>query len=331
MTIELQFSEKISERIKNSSSTFVVTGANGWLGRATLEMLHHSLGDTFHSQVVALGSNTGDLLLSSGFHVPVAKMSEYKFQDVGHRILFHYAFLTKDKFGTYSSDDYISRNKIIRNIVISWIEQGYIDGVILPSSGAVYDYLNPRRGDDSATIYGKLKFQDEQELTAACEKSNIGIIIPRIFNLSGPFINKFESYALASFIAQSLTGTEIKINSSGLVYRSYYFIGDLIDISLMMLLENYAGCESCFDVTGHEVIELGDLADRIIKVLSLTDSVIVNRNSLMTNTKDNCYVGDRTKIDHIESIYNKLPIDLDRQILMTSKYIDTVLQKQKIS
>ncbi|WP_233252106.1 NAD(P)-dependent oxidoreductase [Limnohabitans sp. 2KL-17] len=303
-------------RLRAAQCNYVVTGANGWLGSATLAMLRQALGDAFDARVTALGSR----------HVhPVQALLQWQPPQGQALIVFHYAFLTKDKVNGISTSEYIERNAAISSKVRGWIDAGQVRGVVLPSSGAVYDHLLHKNRDPAAVLYGRLKYQDELDFTNTCAAYDTSVVIPRVFNLSGPYINKFDSYALASFIQQVLLGKPIAIQAQKPVIRSYYFIGDLIELCVQLLLNKVTPGTVCFDTAGGEIVELGELAQRVSSVLVEYKPQAVVRLPIQDDAVADRYVGNREQISALEKSLCMQLRSLDQQITLTARYMQSLL------
>jgi nucleoside-diphosphate-sugar epimerase len=329
MTAALCFSSLLAERLRSSPCHFVVTGASGWLGHATLAMLQQALGCNFERRVSALGSQSGQMKLANGCTLPVFALRDWRLPEAQTVIVFHYAFLTKDKVSDLSLDDYVSRNNAISETVRTWVATGQVTGVVLPSSGAVYDHLHNKKRDPAAALYGQMKYQDETAFTEACAAVGTGLVIPRVFNLSGPYINKFDSYALASFVLQALGRQPVIIKARHPVIRSYYFIGDLIELCLQLLFRQSRVATECFDVAGAEIIELGELAKRVAKVLAgQRAQVPIQRLPIQDGAVEDRYLGSRDKILQLETPLSIAPMPLDIQIKVTAAYIESTLGLQ---
>src|SRR5262245_9158611 len=97
---------------------FVVAGATGWLGQATLDVLEFALGPRADERVIAFGSHGREIKLRSGRIVRVHALDNLSSLAKEKRYVFlHYAFLTRDKVGIYSHDDYVAGNAAITNSV----------------------------------------------------------------------------------------------------------------------------------------------------------------------------------------------------------------------
>jgi UDP-glucuronate decarboxylase len=140
-----------------------------------------------------------------------------------------------------------------------------------------------------------------------------------VFNLAGPCINKFDAYALASFIAQLLQGGAIAINARRPVLRSYYYIGDLLELCFALLLRSDLAPVLRFDTAADEVVELEELARRVAAVLGKDQAP--QRGPLDPALAPDSYVGERAGIAALERLAGVRPLALEAQIAATAAYI----------
>ena len=96
-----------------------------------------------------------------------------------------------------------------------------LKSILYSSSGAIYN---------DHDLYGILKKEDELYFQDLATRIGAQIIIPRIFNLAGPYINKCHSYALSNLIMQFIDHKKAIIQANRPVYRSYIHILDLFKI-----------------------------------------------------------------------------------------------------
>ncbi|MDT4291137.1 NAD(P)-dependent oxidoreductase [Methylomonas sp. MO1] len=297
-----------------------VTGASGWLGRATLELFSALYGDEFNGRVSAYGSREQQIILDDGRTVSVRPLAEITHQHTQHNVyLFHFAFLTKDKVGGYTDEEYIRLNKDIQNVVLQLLKQSRVKAVLLSSSGAIYDFLNDSNRDKSANLYGRLKYEDELCFDEVCNKYDIKLLIPRIFNLSGPYINKLSAYALSSIIANVVAGESVLIRANKLVFRSYIYILDFLLLCIRLMFSESFEKIVRFDTLGDETVEVGELAERICKLLNATD-LKIERPDIIEDQTDS-YLGNEQPIKDIIKGFEFPVTGLDRQILETAEYI----------
>lgn len=298
--------------VRDSDTRYVIVGPGGWIGRATVEYLADLLGESAPDRLLLLGSSARSLTTHAGVDLPVRALA-----DVGELpkdrpcVLFHYAFLTMDKIGGMSEADYIVRNYAIREQVAAVARGLPIKGLIAPSSGAIYDLIAPRPGrDPAANLYGRLKYEDEFYFEGLARALGISYVCPRVFNLSGPYINKPKVYALASFILDALAGKDIEIRATHPVIRAYAPVQLLIELQLLLA---QAGGVERFDFAGSEALEVGELAARVAEIFGGT----VLRPPITTDCPD-LYVGNSQWLDMLCTKFDLLLPEMDRQIALTA-------------
>lgn len=269
---------------------FVVIGASGWIGRATLDLLHSALGEVaFRRRVVVLGSATRRLQVRDGLEVECKALDDAEGPALGPALVLHNGFLTRDKVSEMSLDDYVQINRGISARVEALCSRFELRGFMLPSSGAVYGADRQRESDLSANPYGLLKVEDEDRFQAIAEQAGASFAAPRIFGLSGEYINKTETYVLADVIRQFMSGDAVRLRATRPVYRSYIYVGDLLELTLKMLLDD-SRPRLLFDTAGEEVVEVGQLARLVADVLGRPE-VPIFRDFDETASSDR-YVGD---------------------------------------
>lgn len=300
---------------------FLITGATGWLGHALVEMLTKALGANFKKQVILCGSRPQFVALSNGSEASIYALSDAPRLLEGRPTwLFHFAFLTKDRVGTLSDEEYIARNREISQEVVALIASGAVSGVMLASSGAVYDHLHGGTREAAANLYGMLKAEDELRFGEACGRHGVKLVQPRIFNLSGPYMNKFGAYALSSIINDVLQGGPIRLRADKRVLRSYFYIGDLFELCMRCLADEFpADAAIKFDTVGTDVVEVGQLAERIRFLLG-RPLVPIERPALRAGVEDR-YIGDAEALTSLMARYDMKPLPLDEQIVRTADYL----------
>lgn len=319
--MKLTFTSRLSSALSNGETTYLITGATGWLGRALAEMLHQSLGERFPERVILCGSKAQSMQLEDGTTLPVhALPGATALAGTRPTWLFHLAFLTKDRVGTLSDEEYIARNREISQEVVALIASGAVSGVMLASSGAVYDHLHGGTREAAANLYGMLKAEDELRFGEACGRHGVKLVQPRIFNLSGPYMNKFGAYALSSIINDVLQGGPIRLRADKRVLRSYFYIGDLFELCMRCLADEFpADAAIKFDTVGTDVVEVGQLAERIRFLLG-RPLVPIERPALRAGVEDR-YIGDAEALTSLMARYDMKPLPLDEQIVRTADYL----------
>ena len=176
--------------------------------------------------------------------------------------LLHFAFLGKERAEAMPEAEYRAANGAIRQTVINALDPIGVEAAFIASSGAA-----ARAEDTTASpamrLYGALKRDDEHAFANWAEASCTNATIARIFNMSGPHINKPDHD----------------------VRRGYVAISERMSLIFAQLLEGRGGVTR-FDSGGDE-IELGALAQMIATSLGC----VVECPALCTGIAD-IYLGD---------------------------------------
>jgi len=275
----------VARDLANSDKRIVITGAGGWLGLATLDSLSAALGPAFTSRVLAFGSAARALPLRDGTVVeqrPLAEMRDLPFTPTW---VLHFAFLTKDRAETMDEAEYRAANVQIRGTVLAALDGIGAEAVFVASSGAAYKAQDPA-ATPGMQLYGELKAQDEAAFAAWGEQANRRVVIARVFNVTGPYINKHQAYALASFILDGLAGGPITVRAPRQVVRGYVAIDELMSLAFAEMATARQGIIR-FD-TGGEPLELGEVAN---VVAAQFENVSVERAEITQEVADT-YHGD---------------------------------------
>ena len=252
------------DALRSSDERLVVIGASGWIGQNLLCALHKAMGgEDFAERVVCFGSSDRRLSMPGGRQIDQLALEQLGSLDRRSTTVFHLAFLTKDKVAGMPADDYTAANRALREAVLGALDPIGARRVFVASSGAAAFADDPDAAAD-LRLYGQLKQEDERAFAAWADESADGrtAVIARIFSLSGPFINKHETYALASFILNAMAGRPIEVKATVPVYRSYVAIRELLSLVMCQLFSARQGGVVFYD-TGGEPVEIGELADAV--------------------------------------------------------------------
>lgn len=303
------------DALRTSNRRIVIVGAGGWIGRTLLAGLHDALGDTASERIVCFGSAARGIDIGASRTVPQRALAEIG--DLPHEpsLLFHLAFLTKDKVAGMDAADYRRDNRALSRLVFDALEPIGVDRLFLASSGAAALADDPAAASDMR-LYGILKREDE-DLFATWATATPGrrALIARIHSLSGPFINKHDTYAFASFVLDALARRPIAVTAPMRVERSYVAVRELLSLAFAALLATDGPAVRLLD-TGGEALELGDLAQRIAAELGGR----VERRPV-TSDSANTYVGNAQKYNDLLRQFGIYPVSLEAQIRETAGYL----------
>lgn len=296
----------------------IIVGAGGWVGRVLLAGLHDTLGEAAGKRITCFGTAARQIDIGAGRTVPQQALADLAQLPPQPSLLFHLAFLTKDKVAAMDPAEFCRANRALSRQVFDALEPIGVDRLFLASSGAAA-FADDATAAPDLRIYGALKREDE-ELFAnwASAVPERRALIVRIHNLSGPFINKHDTYALASFVLDALAGRPIAVSARLRVERSYVAVRELVSLAVAALLGPEGPAVRQFD-SGGEALELGDLAQRIAATLGGR----IERPPA-TSDRANIYIG---KAAEYNELLRELGIDrvpLETQIRETAAYLANI-------
>lgn len=294
----------------------VIVGARGWIGRTALALLREALSPIdFATRVVCFGSASGEVELETGGTVPQRALATLGELPPRPTLLLHLAFLTKDKAAGMDADAYTQANRTLSGQVLDALGGIGADRVFVASSGAAAFANDPEAAAD-LRLYGQLKAEDEERFAAwAHEAEGRRVAIGRIYSVSGPFINKLDTYALASFILDALAGRAIEVRAPMSVLRSYVPVRELLSFVFATLLRPGGAAEQRFD-TGGEAMELAQVAQIVAELFG----VPVHRKPIVDG-RENRYVGDHARWCSLLAELGMAPAPLPGQIAETAAYL----------
>lgn len=314
----LQLPPPIADAFRESPWRVLVTGASGWLGQATLELLANTLGDGWHRRVVAFGSQPRQWTLRDGIVVQQQALAELPGLPVVPSLLLHFAYLTREKASAMSADAYTATNRTLSELAANGGARVGVERVFVTSSGAIHAALMAPDDPSPALLYGKLKLEDETRFRSfAAAAPQRRAIVARLFNLSGPYINKLDSYALSSFIQQARSG-HISIRANHPVIRSYTSVHNLLSVAFGELLANDADTFNCFETEGDQTVEMAELADAVRQVVN--PAARISRGGIDDYPVDR-YVGAGQTYRQLLAQHGIEAHSLARQIADTADYL----------
>lgn len=314
--MRMQFPSHLASTIISGDYQIIVTGAGGWLGQATIEMIEGVFGENLSSRVVAIASTPRELTLRTGRKLQIVDFNQGKYLAERPSLMAHFAFLTREKTGQISQSDYVKQNIQITSNAIQLANSMNVAGVFVVSSGAVYENDRTICKNIEHNPYGFLKAEEEKAFMRLSEMRKIPVSICRLFNLSGPFIHK--EFALNSIILSVLARHDIVIKAQNMVVRDFNHVQDIVSLGFSMILDKLNIAKRPFDSGIGEPIEIGSLA-KITKDILGQGHLKIIRNKIESNP--NIYIGNTYVIKSLYRKYQITPKMLDQQILDTASYL----------
>ena len=307
------FDTHVAERVRKRGGRIVITGAGGWLGLATLELLHHCLGLDLAARVICFGSSSRELRLMDGTAVTQRPLTEIATLPAAPTLVLHLAFLTKDRAEAMPEAEYRAANAELSRRVLDALGPIGAHGVFVASSGAAVHADDPA-ADPALRLYGELKRRDEDDFAAWAEAAGKRAVITRIFNISGPHMNKQDSYALGSFIRAALAGGAIEVRAPHGVVRGYVAIRQLMSLVFALLMKDEPSVAR-FD-SGGAPMELEEVATAVAEVFGGT---AVHRAPI-TSDKANIYIGDNAAYSALVRQESISDVSFRQQVIETVRF-----------
>jgi nucleoside-diphosphate-sugar epimerase len=202
-------------------------------------------------------------------------------------------------------------NDTLLNQALTLAATGAVRRFVYASSGAVHQ----TGGAPKQQAYREMKQAQEGRVQAWSARTGASLLMPRIFNVGGPYITHARAYALGDFIAQAMAAGVIRIAARRAVIRSYVHVHELARVILDLALD--ADGPLAFDTAGTEVVEMADLALAVARVM---DRPIEIERAPMETGEDR-YVGDGRLYQAALARTGAVPIGLDRIVRDTAAFM----------
>ena len=291
------------------TGVITVTGASGWLGKSTLEVVRASGHDM--SKVVALASSKKDIVLDDGLLIQAHPITDPPDQIQETEILIHLAYLTRDKVGTVGYDRYVLTNLDLTSIALSWLASFQINSFITVSSGARNDQsTGAPETNIRSNPYGFLKRVDELVFEEECKRRGITSVVARLWGATGLDMMDAEKYAIGNFVVSALKNQKIDISSGHKVVRRYVDSREFMQVCIELAK---SGISANLDSGGPEV-EIGQLAQEINRQLG--GRLVISR-PLDSNRDDDMYFPKSAEFEEFARILGINLASIEEQISNT--------------
>ncbi len=284
MTIAV--SDALQAWSRSPRSRVAITGATGWIGTALAHFCADLGLDQTEGRLRLFGAQ-GRTFASGGRSFAIEPLGAAPPLGDGDWLVFHFAFLGKERTEDLAEQAFAEINDKVLDQALRLAESAAGARFVFASSGAVYG-PDRRLVDASGNAYGYMKVCHEIEIRRWAQQRGIALSIPRIFNVGGPHINKQTRYALSDFISQARNGGRISIGATRPVFRSFVHVDELCRVLLEQMVDPALDI-SCFDTAGREIVEIGDLAQTVLRTLGIDGGV---ERPVMGAADGDWYVGE---------------------------------------
>ncbi len=265
---------EVLEGLLQGDERFVVTGASGWFGRVTLDLLAALFGPKkFGERVTGFASRARvcDVAGVGPVHLQPTSLLPQLAPRPTH--LVHFGYLTKERVAELGVAEYVRASVELTATVVGVVEAWRPRALVFASSGAALRDGRPV-ADLEGEPYGTMKHLDELALRQGCRDVGATSVVTRVFAAAGPHMTKPERYALGDLVRQALDGGPLTVRARHHVVRSYASVADIVAVALAEALARPQGRDVVFE-SGGEVLDLRDLAQLIVGIVQPDDARVV--------------------------------------------------------
>jgi nucleoside-diphosphate-sugar epimerase len=288
-----------------------ITGASGWIGRSVAHAVLEAMGAAPADRLRLFGSRPRPLNIA-GSTLPLETLTGAPPLGQGPWLVLHLAVTGPDRVPDPTA--LRAANEAMVADALALAATGDVRRLVCASSGAVYQ---AGQGSAEKQAYSDLKRDQEQIARAWAAKAGVPLLLPRIFNVGGPYMTNPGAYALGSFIQQARATGRIEIGATRPVLRSYVHGLELARVVLDLALDETAPV--AFDTAGTEAPEMADLAAAVGRALDLPHLEII-RPAIEPGSEDR-YIGDGAVYQAALARMGVRPIGLDEIIRDTAAWL----------
>jgi nucleoside-diphosphate-sugar epimerase len=224
--------------------------------------------------------------------------------------------LGKERTADLDTASFIAANDAILHETLRVADGASNLRFVFSSSGAVYGEQRRLIERPDSSPYGWCKVVHEQAIMAWCRARGVPLVMPRIFNIGGPCVNKQQNYALSAMLLSAHREGIIRIAARRPVFRSYVHVTELNGLICEIALRQLPGEVLQFDTAGRETVEMADLATFVAAALQ-PRPVQITREAPPDGQVD-WYVGDGWRYRGLLASMGQQVVGLERVISDTA-------------
>jgi hypothetical protein len=292
---------------------YTVNGSTGWLGHATLGAIQRISPSVSCNELQLVSSSRRSVQTLEYGALNTYSLSKDLELLESSDVFVQLAFKTRDYIEGLGEENYERLNLQIIHESVQAIKRTKPSHIVMVSSGVVTQWLtdSQSRKFDS---YIKMKMIEEAEIRKTSEAIGANLVNLRLWGATGIHMTEPLKYAIGDLIYQNLTSENLEIQSNYPVYRRYADASQQMEICLRHSL---IGGQLTLD-SGGRVLEIGDLAEKIIGTLGSEKTV--KRSKFINKEPDRYYSTSQT----MEELARDLDIELltiEGQIHLTSQAV----------
>ena len=305
---------KFAAWLARPSSCVAIVGASGWIGMALTDHVLAVCPDLPPDRLRLFGSSRRPLQLRDQRPL-IEPLDALSGLGNGEWLILHAAIVGGDRVDGGDLQEMRRRNDALLGRVLALADMADTRRLVTVSSGAVG---RPDMGPPDRVAYTAMKREHEAVVADWARRTGKSVLVPRVFNLGGPFINHTEAYALGAFILALARRGRITIGAADPVFRSFVHVSEMARVILDMAVDETQSAEP-FDVGGAEVVELGALARAVGQALGRNDPPIERQEP--GDGPGDWYVGDGRRYQGALFRRGEHPTPLARTVADTVAYL----------
>jgi nucleoside-diphosphate-sugar epimerase len=308
--VENVVSIALADWLARPHSRVAVIGASGWIGMALVDRLLEACPSL--SARLALFGSAHRTIAIDGKTLGVMPLGEAAALEAGDWLVLHAAIIGADRVEGGDWQETRRRNDDLLAQALALAEGVAARRLVFFSSGAVH---RQGFGSPARQAYARMKAEHEQAVARWAQRRRL--LVPRVFNLGGPYINHAGAYALGDFIQAATRDGRIAIGAANPVFRSYVHVLEMADLVLGLAVQDHP--IEPFDIAGAETVELGALARLVGTAMGVAD-IAVDRPPPIGAEAD-WYVGDGRVYQAALFEAGGVPVPLARIVADTARYL----------
>jgi len=253
--------------LANPDCGVAIVGATGWVGRAMVHAVLAAAPDLPPGRLRLFASARRPLTMA-GHALKIENMEAGAALEPGRWLVVHAGVIGGD---ASREGEIRRRNDELLDRVMDLAAQADTERLVVVSSGAAGFASEPPA---PKAAYAWMKREHEDRVGDWSCKAGVRTLVPRIFNLGGPYMTFAPNYALGDFILRLSRDRHLSISAPHPVFRSYVHVLEAARTLLDMAVDQREDGEP-FDVIGDRIVELGELANHVKLGLGAPDAEIV--------------------------------------------------------
>jgi nucleoside-diphosphate-sugar epimerase len=303
---------KFAAWAQQSQARLALVGGSGWVGMALADQ---ALAAGFPPERMRVFTALPCLLTINGVTLQTEALDAATRLGDGAWVVAHAAIIGPDRVEGGDLVEVRARNDALMSRVFRIAGGADVRRLLMISSGAAHQ---TQAANPAKAAYARMKREHETEVSAWAAKAGTQVLLPRIFNLGGPYINHVGNYALGDFILSLANTGALRISAGDPVIRSYVHVLELADVLLDMAVDHDED-QTPFDIGGTQTVELGALAEAIAAELAILGTV-VSRPASTVGPGDR-YAGDGARYQAHLAAMGRSPVGLAQIIADTITYL----------